>query len=83
MSPDGGVVCWVRDNGQGMAPERLDRILEPLESDSQKTEGSDTGLGLAIVKTFVEAHDGQVTVESTAGAGSKFSFTLPTRRARG
>jgi len=82
MSPDGGVVCSVRDNGQGVPPERINRIFEPLESDSQKAEGSGTGLGLAIVKTFVEAHDGQVTVESTAGAGSKFSFTLPARRAR-
>ena len=35
------------------------------------------GLGLAIVKTFVEAHDGTVTVESVEGQGSTFRFTLP------
>jgi signal transduction histidine kinase len=37
-------------------------------------------LGLAIVKTFVEAHDGTVTVESKEGLGSTFRFSLPPRR---
>jgi len=77
MTPERGVVCWVRDNGAGVPPERIDAIFDPLESDDQKTEGSGTGLGLAIVKTFVEAHEGKVTVESQLGIGTTFTFSLP------
>jgi two-component system, OmpR family, phosphate regulon sensor histidine kinase PhoR len=51
-------------------------VFDELESDSER-EG--LGLGLAIVKTFVEAHGGQVSVESRLGYGSKFRFTLPTK----
>jgi two-component system phosphate regulon sensor histidine kinase PhoR len=74
---DGGdaVECTVTDNGAGVPAELLDKIFEKGETDSE-TEGG-TGLGLAIVKTFVEAHDGQVSVESTKGAGSSFRFWLP------
>ncbi len=45
-----------------------------LETDPNR---DGVGLGLAIVKTFVEAHDGKVTVESVQGQGSTFRFTLP------
>jgi two-component system phosphate regulon sensor histidine kinase PhoR len=80
---DGGdaVECTVTDNGSGVPTELLDKIFEKGETDS-KSEGS-TGLGLAIVKTFVEAHGGQVSVESTAGVGSSFRFWLPNATARG
>ena len=81
MANGGGVECWVRDNGSGVPVDRLDRIFDPLESDSRKADGAGTGLGLAIVQTFVEAHDGQVFVESAEGAGSTITFTLPARRA--
>jgi len=74
--PGGGqpIEIWVRDNGAGIAPDRLDKVFEALETDP-KRDG--VGLGLAIVKTFVEAHDGKVSVESTVGKGSTFRFTLP------
>jgi len=42
---------------------------------------ADAGLGLAIVRTFAEAHGGQVAVETRAGGGSTFRFSLPTRAA--
>lgn len=67
--------CWVRDNGAGIAPERLAKVFDKSESDPANTEG--WGLGLAIVKTFIEAHDGTVGVDSTEGVGSTFHFTLP------
>ena len=74
---DGGeaVECWVRDNGSGIPAERLNVIFDKLESDPGRDEGS--GLGLAIVKTFVEAHGGDVTVESEENRGATFTFRLP------
>lgn len=74
---EGAVECWVTDNGAGIPEDRLKRIFDKFETDSQKEDG--IGLGLAIVKTFVEAHGGQVTVESTEGVGTTFRFTLPSR----
>jgi signal transduction histidine kinase len=69
------VRCWVSDTGVGIAEERLSLIFEKLETDGQK-EGS-LGLGLTIVKQIIEAHGGQVDVNSTVGEGSTFTFTLP------
>jgi hypothetical protein len=70
--------CFVRDNGAGIQPERLQFVFDKEETDPNKEGG--LGLGLAIVKTFVEAHDGVVTLESESGIGSTFRFTLPARR---
>ena len=69
------IECWVSDNGAGIPQERLEKVFEKLESDPDKKSGM--GLGLAIVKQFVEAHGGQVAVESKLGQGSIFRFTLP------
>ena len=71
---EGLVECWVTDNGAGIARDRIDKVFEALETDPER---NGVGLGLAIVKTFVEAHDGQVTVESVEGEGCTFRFTLP------
>ena len=68
------IECWVTDNGAGIPRDRIDKVFDALETDPER---SGLGLGLAIVKTFVEAHDGTVTVESLEGQGSTFRFTLP------
>lgn len=72
-----GVECSVTDNGTGIAADFLGKIFEKGETDGGETEGK--GLGLAIVKTFVEAHDGTVSVESQPGQGSAFKFFLPAK----
>jgi two-component system phosphate regulon sensor histidine kinase PhoR len=68
------VECWVADNGAGIPAGRLATVFDALETDPQR---DGTGLGLAIVETFVEAHQGRVTVESIEGQGATFRFTLP------
>jgi len=70
--------CFVRDNGEGIPEDRRLTVFDKHETDPEKPGG--LGLGLAIVKTFVEAHDGVVTVESELGVGSIFRFTLPGQR---
>ena len=68
---------WVRDNGPGIPAEEVDRIFDRFYQirDDQRAGGS--GLGLSIVKEIVEAHHGRVWVQSAAGFGSSFYFTLP------
>jgi signal transduction histidine kinase len=69
------VECWVSDNGAGIPADRLDKVFDKLESDPDRKGGM--GLGLAIVKQIVEAHGGEITVESKEGLGSTFRFKLP------
>jgi signal transduction histidine kinase len=65
----------VRDTGIGIPPGELTRIFDPYRQAHHGRGGS--GLGLAIVKGLVEAHGGQVTVESEEGQGSTFRVRLP------
>jgi len=78
FGPERAFECWVSDNGAGIPPERLEKVFDKPETDPEKEGG--WGLGLAIVKTFVEAHDGSVSVQSQEGLGSTFRFTLPPRQ---
>jgi signal transduction histidine kinase len=69
----------VQDNGRGMTAEELDRLFQLYyRTRSVQAAGvAGTGLGLYIVKTLVEAHHGDVEVESEPGKGSKFLVSLP------
>ncbi len=69
----------VKDDGQGIPPEDLKRIFERfyrVEKSRSKEKGG-TGLGLAIVKHILEGHKSKISVSSTVGKGSIFSFQLP------
>jgi signal transduction histidine kinase len=71
------VECWVSDNGAGISQDRTEKVFEKLETDPERDAGM--GLGLAIVRQFVEAHGGNVSVDSVIGVGSTFRFNLPNR----
>ncbi|HTQ64333.1 MAG TPA: ATP-binding protein [Puia sp.] len=65
----------VQDNGQGIPAAYTDKIFNRyFRVPGTKKEG--TGLGLAISKDFIEGQEGNISVESELGVGSKFSFTL-------
>lgn len=69
----------VKDEGQGIPADEIDRLFIPFENLSVKsTRGEQsTGLGLAIVKRIVEGHGGKIRVQSEVGVGSTFSVSLP------
>jgi K+-sensing histidine kinase KdpD len=76
---EGRVIVGVSDQGGGIPAEYRDRVFErfyrvddPL---TRTTPGS--GLGLSIARGHIEAHDGEMWLESTSGEGSTFYFTLP------
>ncbi len=68
----------VMDNGLGIAPEHQQKIFEKFAQVELRSKHVGTGLGLAFCKLAVEAHGGQIGVESELGHGSAFWFTLPT-----
>jgi signal transduction histidine kinase len=70
------MVFSVRDTGPGIPQESFERIFEKFgQLDSRSRIG--TGLGLAFCKLAVEAHGGEIKVESVVSEGSLFSFTIP------
>lgn len=71
------VLVSVADRGVGIAPEDLPRIFDRFHRGRLTSRSEGLGLGLHIVRSLVEAHGGTVAVESRAGEGSTFSFTLP------
>ncbi|MBI4201610.1 MAG: HAMP domain-containing protein [Chloroflexi bacterium] len=67
----------IADTGIGIPKEHLPHIYERFYKVDRSRRDRGAGLGLAIVKHIVQAHGGQVAVESQEGRGSTFSFTLP------
>jgi signal transduction histidine kinase len=76
---DANVQVSVRDHGQGIPPEFLDRLFGRYErfEGNAKSQVVGTGLGLAITRQIVEMHKGRIWVESTLGVGSVFHFMIP------
>ncbi len=75
---EGKVEMWVQDDGPGIPPEARERVFERFyrvdRARSRDTGG--TGLGLSIVKHIVQAHGGEVWLNSEVGKGTTFYFTL-------
>ena len=71
----GEIAISVADTGTGIPRESLSRIFEPFVQVPHATGGG-AGLGLTISRRIVEAHGGQLTVQSSPGQGSIFTFTV-------
>jgi two-component system phosphate regulon sensor histidine kinase PhoR len=70
-------VFSVSDTGVGIPAEELPRIFERFYKADRARSGGGTGLGLAISRHMVEAHEGQIWVESEEAKGSTFYFSIP------
>ena len=69
------IACAVRDTGEGIAAEHLDRIFEPFFTTKGPDQG--TGLGLPVVRDIVTSYGGTIDVASEPGHGTTFTFELP------
>ena len=74
---EGSVSVNIADTGIGIPKEDLPRVFERFYKGDKARAGEGTGMGLAIAKHVVEAHGGNIWVESEEGKGSTFSFSLP------
>lgn len=84
VTPTGNVEIVVADDGPGIAPEDLDRVMLPFQRiHSPSNVGvAGTGLGLPIVKRFVELHGGTFSLTSVLGQGTRARILLPAIRVR-
>jgi len=72
-----GVEVVIHDTGEGIAPENMQRIFEPLFT----TKARGVGLGLPLAKQYIEANRGEINVESRLGIGTTFRVSFPRFRA--
>ena len=63
----------MKDDGNGMQPEQLERIFEPFFS----SKSTGVGIGLAISRSIIESHNGRIWADSTPGVGATFRIKLP------
>jgi signal transduction histidine kinase len=81
VSQKEGIQLSIKDTGLGIPKDKLEVIFERYKqvNSLMHKENEGTGLGLALVKTFVEAHDGKITINSEIGKGAEFVIILPSK----
>ena len=67
------VVITVRDNGEGVPPDRLETIFVPFYT----SRGGGSGIGLSLARQIAQAHGGQLTVRNNEDGGATFEMSLP------
>ena len=72
---DGYFVISVEDQGQGIHPEHLPRVFDPFFT--TKPVGEGTGLGLSITRQIMQAHHGDIQIDSTPGKGTRVRLRIP------
>jgi len=79
QAADGRATLAVADDGPGLEADVAAKVFEPFfrADKSRARETGGAGLGLAIVAAIVEAHDGDVRLDTAPGAGATFTVTLP------
>lgn len=82
LQPDHTLEISIEDQGIGIAPEHMDRILEPfVQVENSFTRVNDgIGIGLPLVRRIAELHDGQMTIKSRVGVGTTVTLCLPAAR---
>ena len=66
-------IVSIHDTGKGIPEDEIEKIFQPFFS----TKESGTGMGLAICQRIVDAHNGEIIVESKERGGTEFSIILP------
>lgn len=76
---EGVIKVSVKDQGRGIPETEIDKLFKPFGKTSTASTGGEksTGLGLFIVRRIIEAHQGEIWLESELNRGSVFHFTLP------
>jgi signal transduction histidine kinase len=74
---EGNVRLVMRDHGIGMSPQDAERVFERFERAVSVRNYGGLGLGLYITRQIVEAHGGQISVDSSPGQGATFTVVLP------
>ena len=70
------ICCTVQDNGVGMTQAQCDRLFERYAR-GNRTQSIGVGLGLYLCRQIIQAHRGDIGVNSAPGQGTTFWFTLP------